>query len=128
MGKLLGDGLVFNQVIQKEAKRINSNIAKRRQIQYIGKLMRRIDAEPIQSAYDEWKSGRKKMARDHQQLEETRDRLVDGDKNALSEVIENHPDCNIQQLRQLIRSAQHERKLEKPPKNYRKLFQFLKEL
>ena len=34
--------------------------------------MRRIDAEPIQSAYDEWKSGRKKMARDHQQLEETR--------------------------------------------------------
>jgi len=112
----------------KETRRITSNIAKKRQIQYLGKVMRQVEVEPIQRAYDEWKSGRKRMARDHHHLEETRDKLIEGDKNTLNEVIEKHPECNIQQLRQLIRLAQQERKLQKPPKNYRKLFQFLKDL
>ena len=112
----------------KETRKITSNIARKRQIQYLGKVMRQVDIEPLQAAYDEWKSGRKKMARNHQHLEVTRDKLVEGDKNTLSEVIEKYPDCEIQQLRQLIRLAQQEPKLEKPPKNYRKLFQFLKEL
>ncbi len=112
----------------KETRKITSNIARKRQLQYLGKVMRQVEIDPIQSAYDEWKSGRKKIARNHHHLEETRDKLIEGDKTTLNEVIEKHPECNIQQLRQLIRLAQQERKLQKPPKNYRKLFQFLKEL
>lgn len=112
----------------KQSRKITSHVARKRQIQYIGKLMRQIDVEPIQHAYDEWKNGRKKLAREHQQLEKTRELLLSGNKDTLNEIIEQHPECDIQQLRQLIRLAQQEQKLQKPPKNYRKLFQFLKEL
>lgn len=111
-----------------DARKINSNSAMRRQLQLIGKLMRRIDSEPIQLALDEWKNGQKKRARDLQNIEKLREQLLDGDIDVLNDLIGSHPGCDIQQLRQLIRLAQQERKLEKPPKHFRKLFQFLKEL
>lgn len=109
------------------ARKISAHGARRRQMQFIGKVMRTIDAAPLQAAYDEWRTGNKKLAREHQNLEELRDKLIAGDKSALDEFIQQHKDCDIQQLRQLIRLAQQEKKLDKPPKNYRKLFQFLKE-
>ena len=108
--------------------RIKSHIAKKRQLQYIGKVMRRIEHEPIQAAYDEWKNGRKKLSREHNKLEELRDQLIEGDQDALNQVINDHPDCDIQQIRQMIRAAQQEKKQEKPPKSYRKLFKYLREL
>jgi ribosome-associated protein len=110
------------------ARKITSHSAKRRQIQFIGRVMRNIDAEPLQLAYNEWREGNKKLAREHHHLEELRDQLIAGDKACLEQLIESHPDCDIQQLRQLIRQAQQEKTLNKPPKNYRKLFQFLKDL
>lgn len=109
------------------ARKISAHGARRRQMQFIGRVMRSIDAAPLQAAYDEWKSGNKKLAREHQGLEELRDDLIAGNKSTLDEYIQQHPDCDIQQLRQLIRLAQQEKNLAKPPKNYRKLFQFLKE-
>ncbi|CAA0079205.1 Uncharacterised protein [BD1-7 clade bacterium] len=112
----------------QETRRIKSNQALKRQYQYIGKVMRRIDAEPIQQAYDDYKNGRKKLAREFQRLEEVRDQLITGDQDALNQVIAEFPAVDIQQLRQLIRAAQQEKKLNKPPKNYRKLFQVLKSL
>jgi len=110
------------------ARKITANSAKRRQLQFIGKVMRNIDAEPLQLAYDNWKEGNRKLARVHHSLEELRDELVSGNKESLQRVIESHPTCDIQQLRQLIRQSQVEKEQNKPPKNYRKLFQFLKEL
>ena len=44
--------------------RIKSHIAKKRQLQYIGKVIRGIDYQPIQAAYDEWKNGRKKLSQE----------------------------------------------------------------
>ncbi len=112
----------------QDAKRIKSNVAKKRQMQFIGKVMRDIDAEPIQQAYEEWKTGRKKMAREFHKLEQLRDDLIAGENDALQTLITEHPSVDIQQLRQLIRGAQQEKKNNKPPKNFRKLFQLLKEL
>jgi ribosome-associated protein len=109
------------------ARKITAHGARRRQMQFIGKVMRSIDAAPLQAAYDEWKSGNKKLAREHQNLEELRDSLIAGDKAVMDAFIQEHQNCDIQQLRQLIRLAQQEKKLEKPPRNYRKLFQFLKD-
>lgn len=109
-------------------KKIKSHSARRRQLQYIGKVMRQIDAAPIQAAVDEWRNGHKKLAREFHKLEQLRDDLLDNKNGVLQTVINDHPECDIQHLRQLIRMAQQERKQEKPPKNYRKLFQLLKSL
>lgn len=110
------------------ARKITAHGAKRRQLQFIGKVMRNIDAEPLQQEYDDWKEGNRKLARNHQHLEEIRDQLIIGDKDCLETFINEHPQCDIQQLRQLIRQAQQEKLLNKPPKNFRKLFQLLKDL
>ena len=90
--------------------------------------MREIDAKPIEDAYNEWKNGRKKLTREHHRLEQLRDQLVEGNNQLLNQLIQDHPDIDIQQFRQTIRLAQQERKQEKPPKHYRKLFQMLKAL
>lgn len=112
----------------RAARKINSHGARRRQLQLIGKIMRNIDSEPIAEAYQSWKTGRKKLAREHQQLEQLREELLTSNRKALEELLLAHPGCDIQQLRQLIRLAQQEQAAGKPPKYYRKLFQFLKDL
>lgn len=107
-------------------KRIKSNIAQKRQMQFIGKLLRDIDIEPIKQVIDEWQNGRKGLTRELKKLETLRDKLIEGDKDALESIIKEHPQCDIQKLRSLIRLAQKEKKLEKPPTYFRKLFQELK--
>lgn len=111
------------------ARNIKSRSALRRQLQLIGKIMRRIDSEPIANAYQQWQGGNRQQARHHQQLEQLRDQLIDSD-DVLAQLINDKPDCDIQQLRQLVRLARQELNPEqnKPPRYYRKLFQFLKQL
>lgn len=112
----------------EDARRIKNHGALRRQIQLVGKLMRRVeDTAPIRNAIEEWKGGNKRIARDHQRLENTRDRLIAGDNNLL-ETLLRIPQCDGSQLRALIRSAQQENESGQNGKAYRKLFQFLKEL
>ena len=60
-------------------------------------------------------------------LERQRDRLLQDDE-ALAEFLAAHPDCDVQNLRQLIRNARKEQAESKPPKAYRQLFQLLKSL
>ena len=110
------------------ARKIKTHSAKRRQLQLIGKIMRHIETDEIAAAYNHWQTGMKQAAREHHQLEQLRDELINGNKAALEQLITAHPDCDIQQLRQLIRLAQSEQTNQKPPKYYRKLFQFIKEL
>ena len=109
-------------------KRINSNNAKKRQMQYIGKIMRNIDSEPIIKALNDYKNGRKRLAREFQGLEAVRLKLIEGHQETLANLIEQHPSCDRQQLMQLIRSAKKEHDAEKPDKNFKKLFQLLKNL
>ncbi|WOJ98332.1 ribosome biogenesis factor YjgA [Congregibacter brevis] len=112
----------------EETSRIKHHSALRRHRQYIGKLMRRIDPEPLQKALDALYQSRLQETRAFQDLEVLRDSLVrDGDK-ALGQVLEKYPDADRQQLRQLIRDAQREAAAEKPPAASRRLFRYLREL
>ncbi|GLR12697.1 hypothetical protein GCM10007907_14870 [Chitinimonas prasina] len=111
----------------KDAQKITANGAIKRQRQYIGRLMRDIDPAPIQALLDSLRGDNDKQNAWLHQLERTRDELVADDK-AVAKLIEEHPQIDIQQLRTMVRNARAERAAQKPPKHFRSLFQFLKEL
>lgn len=110
-----------------EAKRITSHGALRRQMQYIGKLMRDVDTDPIQEMLDELDGiSNKANARFHA-LEKLRDRLI-ADESAITTLKNEYPDLDVSALRTLRRNAIKEQAEQKPPKAYRAIFQFLKNL
>jgi ribosome-associated protein len=109
-----------------EAKRITSNGATRRQMQYIGRLMRDIDVAPIKAKLDSWSGNSKAEAAKFHRLERWRERLLT-DEAALSEFIGEYPASDAQQIRTLIRNARKEAEASKPPKSSRALFKLLKE-
>ncbi|MBF0784339.1 ribosome-associated protein [Muribacter muris] len=102
--------------------------ARRRQIQYIGKLLRSVDPEPIQEALDKVENRHNQQQALFHKLELVRDQLVAQGDEALSALIEEYPTLDRQHLRQLIRAAQKEKQANKPPKNYREIFQYLKSM
>ncbi len=112
----------------EEASRIKHHSALRRHRQYIGKLMRQIDPEPIQTALTALHEERRASARAFQALEELRDELLrDGDK-ALGVALQRFPHADRQQLRQLCRQASREQAAGKPPAASRRLFRYLRDL
>ncbi|MFZ7188153.1 ribosome biogenesis factor YjgA [Avibacterium avium] len=114
------DAIALAQRLQKEAKR--------RQLQYIGKLLRQVDAEPIQEALDKIENKHNHQQALLHKLELLRDELIAKGDEALSNVLNDYPYADRQHLRNLIRAAQKEKSQNKPPKAYRELFQYLKEL
>jgi len=109
-----------------EAQRITSHEARRRQIQYIGKVMRKVDPEPVRAALAAV-DGQSAAARAQQRrLESWRERLI-GDDAALTEYAGAHPDADLQTLRTLIRNARKEIAESKPPRAQRELFRVLRE-
>jgi ribosome-associated protein len=110
-----------------EAKRIRSHEAKRRQMQYIGRLMRDIDPAPIRSLLAELEGSSAQATARHRRLEAWRTRLI-GDDEALTAFAAEHPGADLQALRSLIRNARKEASLGKPPRAYRELFRVLKEI
>ena len=111
----------------REMKNINKFGAQRRQIQYIGKLMREIDPAPILAKLDAWKGKSQNHVAYMHQLERWRDRLLEND-SALTELLAAHPEADAQRLRTLIRNAQKEMEAGKPPKNFREIFQVLRDI
>ena len=111
----------------REAQRISSHEARRRQLQYIGKIMRSVDPEPVREALAQL-AGQSAAARARQQrLERWRARLIDDD-GALTEFARAHADADLQAIRTLIRSARKEIAEHKPPRAQRELFRILREL
>lgn len=110
-----------------ELKNINKFGAQRRQIQYIGKLMREVETAPILAKLDAWKGKSQVHTAYMHLLERWRDRLIESD-SALTELLAAHPHADAQHLRALIRNAQKEHLAGKPPKSYREIFQVLKEI
>jgi ribosome-associated protein len=108
------------QKIKKEGRR--------RQLQLIGKMMRSRDVEPIRQALDKLKNRHNQQVSLFHKLEALRDRLVDEGDEAISEVLRLYPEADRQQLRVLIRNAQKEKAANKPPKSYRQIFSYLREL
>ena len=109
-------------------KALKSHGARRRQMQYIGVLMRRIDTEPIKQAIDDMDRGQKHKARAFQQLELMRDSLVEGDDTVIEEISSRFPDADIRKLRQFVRNSRKEKKENQSPRHSRALFRYLREL
>ena len=111
----------------REATRIRSHEARRRQLQYIGRLMRKLDPEPIRAAIAEIE-GRSAVARArHRRIERWRERLL-GDDRALTEFAREHAAADLQALRALIRNARKEIASSRTPHAQRALFRFLREV
>lgn len=109
------------------AKSISKFGALKRQQQYIGRLMRDVDATRIATRLDAWKGTSREATAHLHLLERWRTRLLE-DASALQELAERYPGCDVQKLRQLARNAQREHEEGKPPRSYRALFQELKEI
>ena len=120
LDEILLDAVELAQRLQKEAKR--------RQLQYIGKLLRNIDVEPIQEALDKLENKHNQQQVILHKLELLRDELIAKGDDALAGLLNSYPQADRQHLRNLIRSAQKEKEQNKPPKAYREIFQYLKEL
>ena len=111
----------------REMKRINKFGAQRRQMQFIGRLMREIDAAPIIAKLEVWNGKSHQHIAWLHQIERWRERLLE-DEAALTELLADHPTADTQRLRALIRNALKEKELLKPPKSYREIFQVLREI
>ncbi|MDT3737828.1 MAG: ribosome biogenesis factor YjgA [Denitratisoma sp.] len=111
----------------REAQRLTRHEARRRQLQYIGRLMRDADPAPIREALDAVKGASAiENARQHR-LERLRERLLQ-DEAVLTEIGAAHPGADITRLRQLRRSALKDRDEGRPPRAFRELFRLLREL
>lgn len=114
----------------RDGKKITANGGKRRQMQYIGKLMRQVDAEPLREAVAAFKLGHSHDQLRLHQLEALRERLI-ADDEALQTLVSEHPGVDVQQLRSLVRSARKDAAAQpeaRSGRGYRELFQFLKAL
>jgi len=116
----LKDAIELAQRLQKEARR--------RQLQYIGKLLRSIDAEPIREALEKIENKHNQQQAMLHKLEILRDELVAKGDAALTDLLNEYPSADRQQLRNLIRAAQKEKEQNKPSKAYREIYQILKTL
>lgn len=108
-----------------EAQRMKSREAKRRQLQYIGRLMRDVDAEPIRARLATLEGHSAQATARHRRLEALRERLL-ADDEALTEFASQYPGVDVQELRSLIRQVRHDRDAGRPLRGYRELFRLLK--
>ena len=110
------------------AKTIKSREARRRQLQYIGGLVRRIDPTTIREFVENRDRQSQEELEAFHQLEQWRDELIEGNDELIEELCGRFPHVERQQLRQLARNARREYEKEKPPKSARQLFRYLKKI
>jgi ribosome-associated protein len=108
-----------------QARGIRAHEGRRRQIQYIGKLMRTIDPAPVQAALESWAKGPREENARFAAVERWRDRLL-VEPAALSEFVGAYPQADRRHLESLIHDANLERARGGPPHRYRELFRQLK--
>ena len=108
----------------KEARRLKSNDARRRQIQYIGKLMRNMDLTEIRHSVEKLNHQSQTFRQHFANLEQWRDRLIDEGNDAIEEFLTAFPNADRQQIRNLSRQAGRE----KTGSAKTKLFKYLKEI
>ena len=112
----------------REARRITDHEGKRRQLQYVGKVMRSLHDEEvakIRAALDAYNGVSKAETVRMHAIERWRERLLADDK-ALTEFIAKYPDADVQTGRNLIRNARRDHEQQRPPKHFRELFHWIK--
>lgn len=115
----------------RRTRAIHQPIARKRETQYLAKLMRRLESDEIDAIRLVLDVDRQQSYRETAQLhllEALRDRLIAEGDSALEEVLSQYPGADRQHLRNLIRQANAEAKKQKPPKASRELFRTLREL
>lgn len=113
------------------AQKISAQIARKRAVGFLAKQLRKEDEESlaaIRAALDHDKSDSRREAAALHRIEAWRERLVTEGDEALGELLEEHPQADRQQLRQLARNAREERLRNKPPHAQRELFRLLRTL
>jgi ribosome-associated protein len=110
-----------------EARRIKSHEARRRQMQYIGKLMRGVDPAPIRAELQARRAQSDSQVLAQKRVEAWRRRLLEDDR-ALAELMAEHGGADAGRLRSLVIDALHERETHQPPRAYRALYQALRDL
>ena len=109
-------------------QKIKSHEAHRRQLQYIGKLMRDIEIEPLQKQLAQAKRGGQVETAQLHLIERWRDRLLTEGDMALKELLHDYHMADASHLQQLIATARKEYELKQPPRAARQLFKYLREL
>lgn len=111
----------------EETQRTRSREGLRRQMQFIGKVMRGLDTAPLVEALDAIRGvSAKAVAREHM-LERMRERLI-ADEQVLGDIAAQWPHADLTQLRTLRRNVLRERELNKPPRAFREIFRVLRQL
>ena len=111
-----------------DAPKHTANIARKRHILFIGKLMRDQNIDAILTLIDQLDASTRQYNERFHGLERWRDRLLGGDDSVLESFVSDYPEADRQHLRQLIRQAQHEAAQSKPPAASRKIFKYIREL
>lgn len=110
------------------AREITDHEGKRRQLQYIGRLMRNYDPQPIEEALQKIQLKSNEGKAKFHQVERWRDKLISEGDTQLKLFIEQFPTADIQHLRQLIRKTQQEIKTNKNRGGATELFRYLREI
>ncbi|MDC0127000.1 DUF615 domain-containing protein [Methylophilaceae bacterium] len=110
-----------------ELKNLKSNSAKKRQVQYLGKLLREIDLTDAFLIMKQLKVTSQKEIQSNHIIEGWRDKLL-SNNNSITEFVEKYPQIDRQSLRQTISNAQKEKEGNKPPKYLRQLFKLIKDI
>ena len=106
---------------------ITAHEGKRRQFQFIGRLMRDVDPVPLREALERFNGASKVEIQDMHLAERWRERLLGDEPTALAEFAAAYPATNFQELRVMMRNARKERETGKPPRDFRKLYQLIRE-
>lgn len=110
-----------------DLKNLKSNSAKKRQVQYLGKLLREIDLSNVMLVLEQLKVGSQKEIQKNHIVENWRERLLN-QNNSVTQFLNEYPDADRQLLRQTIKNAKKEKKDSSPPRSSRKLFKIIKNL
>ena len=112
----------------EDARRMKSWGARKRQLQYVAKLIRRDDPEPILDALESFENEARHLNARHHRSEAWRDFLLENGDKAVGHLLEKRRDADAQAIRQLLRNAAREATRNKPPAAARSLFKLLREL
>ena len=111
-----------------EARQIRSHVAGKRQLQFIAKQLRRIDATPIRETIDSFQNKDRQLTARQHRVENWRDFLLESGDTALGKLLQQRHEADGQAIRQLIRNAQREASRGKPPSSARALFRLLRDM
>ncbi|HMN33948.1 MAG TPA: ribosome biogenesis factor YjgA [Chiayiivirga sp.] len=115
----------------RDSRRITAQIARKRQLQFLAKAMRREEEDvldAIRGALDKDRDQSRRETAELHRLEDWRERLLEDGDEALAELLDQYPAADRQLVRQLVRNARLEREKQRPPRAFRELFRVLKTL